>query len=383
MKVFFKKDSISFVFVEKDLESYFGTLDYQGRLVSVFKNSFLYRRGYDNSVLRTNSSLDEYTFLPEEQKRELIENFYSNVRNNVSNLEKYIPSVSSINYEFLKEDGRKFRSIYKPITILPPDQYLALYIPLTEGCSYNKCAFCNLYRDRNFRIKTPSETLEITQKIVEFFKSSLLTRRSIFIGEGNVLVEDTNMLIENIRTTKSELSKVRKFLLFDFENEIYGFMDTFHTKKNQKDFQKLKESGLKRVYIGLETGNNFILQEILNKPSSSDQVSETVENIKKSEINVGIIVISGVGGKELQDKHLRDTVNIVQKMKLSKGDIVYISPLVVYPNLDIRKNMTKNNLTELSEKELLQETNTLVNILKKILSRDVKVSTYRVDRFIY
>ena len=56
----------------------------------------------------------------------------------------------------LAEDAARFRQIYKPVSILPPDQYLSIVLQATEGCSYNRCTFCTFYRDRPFRIKSPS-----------------------------------------------------------------------------------------------------------------------------------------------------------------------------------------------------------------------------------
>ena len=55
-------------------------------------------------------------------------------------------------------DISRFHQIYKPISILPPDQYQALVLQATEGCSFNTCTFCALYRDRRFHIKKPQNS---------------------------------------------------------------------------------------------------------------------------------------------------------------------------------------------------------------------------------
>jgi radical SAM superfamily enzyme YgiQ (UPF0313 family) len=69
----------------------------------------------------------------------------------------WLSHIAGWNWDRLEGEAGPFRnSIYKPVSILPPDQYLALVVQATEGCSYNECSFCTFYRDRPFRIKQRS-----------------------------------------------------------------------------------------------------------------------------------------------------------------------------------------------------------------------------------
>ena len=46
---------------------------------------------------------------------------------------------------------QRYRELWEPMGILPPDQYGALVINITRGCSYNRCRFCKFYKDESFR----------------------------------------------------------------------------------------------------------------------------------------------------------------------------------------------------------------------------------------
>ncbi|MFN4244588.1 MAG: radical SAM protein [Brevinematia bacterium] len=389
-RIFAKTDTISFF--PNDQVNYFIIFDYEGRVNFIFNEGKSYRRGFDNTIIC--SDVHSFYFLHNKESEVLINESYEVARYiiNSNNFEIHylggkqndvidaFEKISNSSYKTILEDVRKFKSIYKPITILPPDQYLSLYIPITEGCSYNKCSFCNLYKDRSFRIRNKKEISLIVEDIANYFGKTLLTRKGIFLGEGNVFVESTLRIIEIIKEIKNTL-KENKYLKFDLNNCFYGFMDTFHTRKTRDEISLLKDIGVKRIYIGLETGNDFLLSNILLKPSNSENALNTIRTIKDVGISVGIIIIVGIGGKKYKDKHFEDTVKLIYDMKLSEGDIVYLSPIVEYADSQYKEIMDKNNIERLNEKETEEEILRFKRSLSKI--EGIKIPIYRVDKFLY
>ncbi|MGC8965066.1 MAG: radical SAM protein [Brevinematia bacterium] len=386
VKVFLKKDSISFLFSER----YFSSLDYEGRFLVIFTDGKTYRRGFDNTVLC--SSVWEINFVLPQEAKTLVNNVYQDIRNTVESgnfelffkggsrdlFDYFVNKAKIIDYDFLDQDGNSFRKLFKPITVLPPDQYMSLYLPITEGCSYNKCSFCNLYKDRVFRIKRIDEVRSFTKEVINFLGASLLTRRGVFLGEGNVFVEKTDTLIQSIEVIKEVLISSK---YFNFDLNFFGFMDTFHTRKTFDELVLLKDSNVKRVYIGLETGDDFLLSNVLLKPSSSNDVLNVVNMIKEVGINVGLIIMVGIGGKEFKDRHFENTVKLINLLNLSEGDIIYISPFVEYNHLEYYKIVREMGLTRMTNDEINKE----VIRFKAELSRlkNVKVPIYRVDKFLY
>ncbi len=392
VKIFAKPDTISFVLSED--ASYFVIFDYEGRLNFILKDVRSYRRSFDNTFLCGDLYSSRFRFLSDEEGNSVFIELYSLIKGIIvsgdfeiyytggkqNDVLEVFEKISNFDYTYFLEDALRFRSVYKPITVLPPDQYLSLYIPLTEGCSYNKCSFCNLYRDRKFRIKDEDEVVLMVKGILDYFRKSLLTRKGVFLGEGNVFVENTYKIVNAIKRIK-DLLRESEYIKFDIDNCFYGFMDTFHTRKTKEEMRLLKESGVRRVYIGLETGDDFLLSNVLLKPSSSKDVLNAVRSIKEVGMNVGIIVIVGVGGKKYKDVHFNKTVSLISSMGLTEGDIVYLSPIVEYENLLYKDIMDKNGIERLSEDEMRNE----IFRFKKSLSliQGVKVPIYRVDRFLY
>lgn len=107
--------------------------------------------------------------------------------------------------EALEADAIRFRSVYLPVPILPPDQYGALIVQLTEGCSYNQCTFCRFYRDRPFRAKTSEELRAHLRAVREFFGEGLRLRRSVFLADANALVLPPARLVDAFDLLHAEL----------------------------------------------------------------------------------------------------------------------------------------------------------------------------------
>jgi hypothetical protein len=82
-------------------------------------------------------------------------------------------------------DPTHFANIWKPIGILPPDQYLALVIQVAEGCAWNQCSFCDFYSGRPSRVRTLDEVLTHAEAAERFFGPALSGRCSLFLGDAN------------------------------------------------------------------------------------------------------------------------------------------------------------------------------------------------------
>jgi len=264
----------------------------------------------------------------------------------------------------LDRDRETFQRIYKPINILPPDQYLALVLQATEGCSYNRCAFCGFYRDRTFHVKTLAEFKQHIREVRAFFGDAICLRKTIFLADANALIIPQDQLLpifdavnaefaihprgldhdalrawearrprksspRLLSTPESSISVGDALRPMHFEG-IYSFIDAFTTRrKTARDFAALAERGLRRVYIGLESGDVELLR-FLGKPNSPEDVVRLVDHVKAGGVAVGIVILAGAGGERYAGQHIRHTAEIINAMPLDENDLIYFSELVDY-----------------------------------------------------
>lgn len=370
------------------------SFDKEGRLWTALINKISYRRGLNGNIVAKWSSGREVLhrkWLDQDEKDWLLSMSHREVLNIQKDLYsenikfeppmdnvtvKEIGYLAKINNGFYQNDVKTYSTVYKPVGILPPDQYISVVLQLTEGCSFNKCTFCNFYRDRPFKIKTPKEFNDHILDVKNFIGNGLSLRRTIFLGDANALVVPTKKLLPLIET-------IHKHLDVAGLGGLFAFLDGFSgEKKSINEYKSLKDLGLEKIYIGLESGCNELLK-FLNKPGLAEEALEAVHQIKSAGISVGIIVLLGAGGKQFQDQHIKDTINIINRMNLDADDLLYFSELIESDGLEYSKQAFSANLKPLSSQERFLQRNMIEENLIFSEAGTPHISTYDIRDFVY
>jgi len=398
------------------------TLNYdrEGRLYSAWIEGRNYRRGLDNRVLEKQEGPQpglsyrvRRELGPAEARQFLAETYAraADYRAALNDPSTRVVSASSpddaqtaraalervlaCGVECLERDRATFHIIYKPISILPPDQYLALVLQATEGCSYNQCAFCGFYRDRKFHIKSIDEFKKHIRDVRAFFGGGICLRKTIFLADANALIIPQAQLVPLFDAINAEFAIHPAYCegdaLRDWEARrpihfegIYSFIDAFSTRrKTARDFAALAARGLKRVYVGLESGDAELLR-FLGKPHTPQDVWRLVGDLKAGGIAVGVIILVGAGGDRYAEQHVRRTANLVNVLPLDQNDLIYFSELVDYPYSEYSARMRAADIRPLTIGEIEHQTTLLrVGFQFPNPARAPKVSYYDIREFIY
>ena len=199
---------------------------------------------------------------------------------------------------------------YEGLIIRPPSEADSLLLQLTVGCSHNKCTFCGTYREKKFRIKS-----------LDVIKQDLAEARScgcvgkIFLCDGDALIIPQISLEEILKLINASIHNIKRIGTYANAKSIL--------RKSVDDLRKLKELGLKIIYLGVETGNCELLKKI-KKGVTYDQMVEASCRVKEAGIILSVTVILGLGGNENSIKHAPDTARI-----LSDIDPDYVGALTL------------------------------------------------------
>ena len=351
------------------------TFDLSGRLYGAFASGRNYRRGLDGRVIekwRYDRDGQEVKVC-REMPLEAWQRFYAAVHARVVSTAQalregacqvrqaepvdapetavgWLDRIGAWDGDALARDGARFLEIYRPVSILPPDQYMALVVQATEGCPWNRCTFCNFYRDRPFKIKSPDELRAHIASVKAFLGESIRLRRSIFLGDANALTIPWRRLRQTFDVIQAAFPAENPG--GPSGNQIYAFTDALGASlRTRQEVESLAEMGLRRVYIGLETGHTPLL-ELVDKQGSAEEMVAAVRGMKGGGVAVGAIVMLGLGGARYAEAHVRDTVRALRAMELDSRDMVYFSEMVAPPDLDYARQAKRLDIRPLDEQEM-------------------------------
>ncbi len=364
--------------IEKDSNTVI-TIDYSGRIVFFMNEGTTYRRSLDNRFLKISwqDGKRNLEFIDENEAKSVTNQAYSFLKAGLKEIDDdEIKSVAGafpeLNYDFLKSDAERMESIYAgAVPIIPPDQYFSIYLQVTRGCYWNRCTFCRLYKDRGYSIKNMPEFLKHLESVKEYFGNGIKSRRTVFLGDANAVNIDQKMLISILDTINNDLKL-----------PVYSFIDAISTqkKKGEIEFEEMARHGMKRVYLGMESGSPDVLR-LLNKLMNVSEAINMVNKIKSSGMDIGIIVMAGAGGKKYYSDHVESTASVISQMDLGKGDIIYISPIIEYEDAEYFKISGELGTLTDSEKEAQSESlkRSISETFSDMNGRDIGIPIVKYD----
>ena len=229
-------------------------------------------------------------------------------------------------------------AIVEPI-IRPPSEAESFLLQVTVGCSANHCTFCGAYLNKPFAIKDFNEISSDIEKGQSLYPKT----RRVFILDGDALVMNNTKLLP-------VLEKLNE--AFPMLSRVSSYANGYNiVKRTDKELQELYDHQLRLIYIGLESGNQDILNHC-RKRSNAKEMIEAVQKARKAGIKSSVIVLLGLGGKKYSDEHVKDTItalNCMQPLYLS-----FLS-LMVIPGTPLYKEVCNGDFEELNSIELLKE----------------------------
>lgn len=302
--------------------------------------------------------------------------------------------ASGFGLEQARRDAEKFHSIYGRVAVLPPDQYNSLVLQATDGCAYSSCLFCELYRGVFYGRKTPAQFSQHLQEAMAYHGEALRSRRSIFLGEANALTLSQRDLVEIFGVLRDHF----EFPPYDEKpvpanwwlghktrfDGVSTFLDAFAgPHRTPLEFEELRDLGLRRVYLGLETGDDNLLRWLC-KPATSASIARCVTGLKKVGLVVGVIALLGAGGQDFAEAHVRETARLINELPLGRNDFIFFSPLVIYPHSRYAEQTSALEMAPLSAAEMRDQEQAIRDALHFNEQRGrPHLGRYELESFVY
>lgn len=244
----------------------------------------------------------------------------------------------------------------------PPSEAYSLILQVAVGCSHNACTFCGMYKMKKFRVK---DWAEIESDIREASQYSARVDK-VFLADGNALAMDTGQmvrLLDKLYKTFPDLKRVSSYA---------GPRDLL--KKSMDELKTISGSGLKLLYLGVESGSDDILKGV-NKGVTAAEMTEAGLRAKEAGFELSVTVLTGLGGKSRSHQNAVETAALLSHIQ---PDYIGALTLTPTPNTILYNKIKEGEFLTLDPLENLQEIKWMLEnlSLKKCLFRCNHASNY-------
>lgn len=235
---------------------------------------------------------------------------------------------------------------YEGAIYRPPSEGNSLILQVTVGCSHNKCTFCSMYKNKSFRMKSKKEIFDD----IDTYTNNFYTKA--FLADGDAMLLKTDLLIEIIKRIRTNMPNITRIGIYAHANNL--------KTKSIEELKLLHSEGLNIIYVGIESGSDKILEKI-NKGTTSSEMEKELVKVSKSGIKLSIMIISGLGGKELTYEHAIESARLINKIK---PKFLSLLTLMLEKETKFYNEVNNNKIKLLNPTEILVETKHLIENLK-------------------
>ena len=241
----------------------------------------------------------------------------------------------------------------------PPSEAESLILPVTDGCSWNECTFCEMYTapQKKFRARDEAEVLESIRLTGERYGNQV---RRVFLADGDATVLPTRRLLAILDAIRSYLPAVRRISSYCLPRNL--------RKKSQAEVDELAAAGLAMVYVGAESGDDQVLAAV-HKGETFETTREALDKLGAAGITRSVMILNGLGGKAYSRQHAANSARLANATQPE-----YLATLVVsFPLGEQRFRADFPEWEPLSQHELFVETEQLLSAL------ELKRTVFRSD----
>lgn len=227
--------------------------------------------------------------------------------------------------------------------IRPPNEARSLLLRVTRNCPWNQCLFCPVYKNRKFSLRTLEEiktdihtARDIANEIkavswqlgqggkindtvvshvynqTDYSTSYRSIAAWLYYGTGACFLQDADNLIMKTVDLVAVLTVLREAFPEITRVTTYSRSRTV-VRKSVTALQEIREAGLDRVHIGLETGYDPLLK-LMKKGVTGAQHITAGQRLIQAGIELSEYVMPGLGGQEMWDAHARATAGVLNQI---------------------------------------------------------------------
>ena len=245
--------------------------------------------------------------------------------------------------EVYKEYGQNF---YVPMT-----QGHSVAVPVTVGCSWDKCLYCDLNHENKFKFLGLQEIDKKLKVLKNYYSNRRRPVEKVVLAGGNPFCLDTNVLIEIIGLIKAYFPQVKNISSFARAEDIL--------RKSKDELLELKKLGMGELSIGVESGNDEVLA-FHHKGVTREDNYLALMKLEECDISYSTYIMLGLGGKRLSRENAIDTASL---LSMVNPQVIIVVTLVLFKDAKLVKSVRNKEFVRLSVLDSIKEEKILLENL--------------------
>ncbi len=264
----------------------------------------------------------------------------------------------------------------------PPSEAGSLILQITYGCTWNKCAFCEMYTNKKYQTRKTADVIGEIHSLKPYAPHI----QKIFLADGNPMALSTRRLLEILNEINIVFPNVRRISTYALPSDL--------TNKPVDDLKQLRDAGLSLLYVGIESGDDELLG-LINKAETYDSTVAGLTKAHEAGMKLSVMILSGLGGRKYSEQHAINSAKVLNAIQP-----LFASTLVLsFPyGVERYKQRFAGEYISMTVHDLLLELRTLIAntnlggtifrsdhasnylVLKGVLSRDKQKFTDEIDK---
>lgn len=226
----------------------------------------------------------------------------------------------------------------------PPSEADSLIVQATIGCSWNHCTYCDMYREKEFRVRDLDDTLRDLKSAGASVGRDV---EKLFVADGDALILPMDHWIAILELSKRVFPNLRRVSCYAMARNVL--------EKSEDELRQLRALGLSLLYLGPESGDDATLKKIA-KGDTAERHVEAAKRARAAGMEQSVIVLLGID-PERSDEHARATGELITRM-----DPEFFSALTVtvVPGTPLATLEKRGKYKAPNVEALLQELRTMI-----------------------
>jgi radical SAM superfamily enzyme YgiQ (UPF0313 family) len=199
----------------------------------------------------------------------------------------------------------------------PPSEAESVILQVTNGCSWNRCTFCEMYTDphKRFRLKPQAQIEAELAAVAKALPVAGAAPLRVFLADGDAMTLSFRRLELILLAIRRHLPGVQRVSSYCLPRNL--------RHKTVEQLATLRELGLQLFYVGCESGDDFVLERVSKGETFASSLA-ALRKIKAAGAKSSVMILNGMGGRRFSEQHALNSARL-----MNEAQPEYLSTLVV------------------------------------------------------